>query len=161
MEEKAGKPYQAKLNLPPYEFRLEEAGNGKWYIFDPLRKKNLLLTPEEWVRQHLVQYLVGHLNYPKSLIALERGLTYNALQKRFDILVLNREGGAFFLIECKAPDVTLSQKTIEQVGVYNQQIKAPFLGISNGQKHICVKWDKQSGNYQQINYFPTFSDPGM
>ncbi|NHE57655.1 type I restriction enzyme HsdR N-terminal domain-containing protein [Cyclobacterium plantarum] len=157
MEEGLRKPQMEKLNLPAHDFRIEEAGNGKWYIFDPLRKKNLLLTPEEWVRQHLVQYMVGQLNYPKSLIALERGLTYNALQKRFDILVLNREGGAFFLMECKAPEVPLTQKTIEQVGVYNQKIKATFLGISNGRKHICLRMDNKSGSYRQINHFPVFS----
>lgn len=157
MEESLKKPHLEKLNLPTHDFRIEEAGNGKWYIFDPLRKKNLLLTPEEWVRQHLVQYMICQLNYPKSLIAMERGLTYNALQKRFDILVLNREGGAFFLMECKAPEVPLTQKTIEQVGVYNQKIKAAFLGISNGRKHICLRRDNKSGNYKQINHFPEFS----
>ncbi|SHN16948.1 Type I restriction enzyme R protein N terminus (HSDR_N) [Cyclobacterium lianum] len=156
MEDRLANPCNIRLNLPSFDFRVEVAGNGKSYIFDPLRKKEILLTPEEWVRQHLVQYLVVYLKYPKSLIALERGLIYNTLRKRFDILVLNRSGEAFFLLECKAPEVNLTQKTVEQVSVYNQQIKAPYLGISNGKKHICMELDDRSGIYRQIAHFPPF-----
>lgn len=156
MDDKVQQLCEEKLNLPSFDFRIRKEANGKAYIFDPLRKKFLLLTPEEWVRIHLVHYLTDHLNYPRSLISLERGLTYNSLNKRYDILVRDRAGKAFFLIECKAPEVVLTQKAVEQVSVYNQKIQAAFLGISNGNRHICMQRNTHSGNYVQINYFPEF-----
>ncbi|AKP51877.1 hypothetical protein CA2015_2465 [Cyclobacterium amurskyense] len=145
-----------ELNLPSYPMDIEQGDQGKYYVFDPIRKKKLLLTPEEWVRQHITHYLVKHLNYPGSLISLEKGLKYNALQKRFDILVLDRTGASFFLIECKAPDVKLNQKTIEQVCLYNNKFNAPYLCISNGRQHFCLQKDLKTGKYSQIAHFPMF-----
>ncbi|MDN3686966.1 type I restriction enzyme HsdR N-terminal domain-containing protein [Cyclobacterium jeungdonense] len=156
MDEKVLQLCEEKLNLPSFDFRIRKEANGKPYIFDPLRRKFLLLTPEEWVRVHLVHYLTTYLNYPRSLISLERGLTYNSLSKRYDVLVRDRTGNAFFLIECKAPEVSLTQKTVEQVSIYNQKIQAAFLGISNGNRHICMQRDIHSGNYVQIDFFPEF-----
>jgi hypothetical protein len=147
---------EIKLNLPAYPIDIEEGDHGKYYIFDPIRKKKLLLTPEEWVRQHVIHYLVNALNYPASLISLEKGMKYNALQKRFDILVLDRSGAPFFLIECKAPDIKLTQKTMEQVCVYNNKFNAPYIGISNGCTHICLQRIKETGKYSQIDHFPDF-----
>lgn len=145
-----------ELNLPAYPMDIEKGDQGKYYVFDPIRKKKLLLTPEEWVRQHITHYLVKHLNYPGSLISLEKGLKYNALQKRFDILVLDRSGAAFFLIECKAPDVKLNQKTVEQVCLYNNTFKALFICITNGRMHFCLQRDPETGKYLQISHFPVF-----
>lgn len=156
MDEKVQKLAEEKLNLPSYDFRIRKEANGKYVIFDPLRKKFLLLTPEEWVRVHLVHYLTDYLHYPRSLISLEKGLTYNSLNKRYDILVSDRLGKPFFLIECKAPEVKLTQKTVEQVSVYNQKIQAAYLGISNGSIHICMKRDIKTGSYKQVNFFPEF-----
>ncbi|GAB3013123.1 type I restriction enzyme HsdR N-terminal domain-containing protein [uncultured Cyclobacterium sp.] len=149
---------EVSLNLPTYTMDIEKGDQGRYFVFDPIRKKKLLLTPEEWVRQHITHYLVEHMNYPGSLIALEKGLKYNALQKRFDILVLDRSGASFFLIECKAPEVKLSQKTVEQVCVYNNKFNAPYICISNGRMHYCLKKDLKTGRYSQINHFPKFDE---
>lgn len=143
------------LNFPQFDFKLEES-EGKISIFDSLRKKNLILTPEEWVRQHMIAYLIHYHGYPKNLIALEKGLKYNQLQKRSDILVLDREGGAFLLIECKAPEVKLSQKTVQQVAVYNQAIQAQFVGISNGIQHVFLAFDRAGKSYDQLSQIPRF-----
>jgi predicted type IV restriction endonuclease len=143
------------LNFPQFEFELTER-NGKLSIFDSLRKKFLILTPEEWVRQHMIQFLVQFKNYPKSLFALEKGLKYNAVQKRFDILVLDRMGKPFLLIECKASDVKLSQKTAEQIAVYNKSIGAPFIGVSNGRQHLFLELAGNGTEYIQLNELPNF-----
>lgn len=148
--------YGRNLNFPEFHFRISQPEEGKYEIFDELRKKYLLLTPEEWVRQHIIKYLIDHKNYPKSLIALERGIRYNELMKRFDVLVLDRNGDPFFLIECKAPEVKLTQKAVEQVCLYNKTIGAAFLGISNGIVHICMQRQAKDGKYFQINHFPSF-----
>src|SRR5690554_2316034 len=142
------------LNLPSGDFRITDI-EGKLNIFDPLRKKFLILTPEEWVRQHVIHYLIHYRDYPKSLFSLEKGMKYNQIQKRFDILVLDRTGAPFLLVECKAPDVRLSQQTAEQIAVYNKIIKARYLSISNGVQHICLATDPL-GSYVQLREFPRF-----
>jgi hypothetical protein len=146
-----------QLNLPhaPLTTIFEDE---KWMVLDLLRKKKLVLTPEEWVRQHLVHYLVAYKNYPKSLFVLEKGLKYNKLTKRLDILVLDRNGDPFLLIECKAPDVTLSQRTVEQVCLYNHTIKARFIAISNGIKHVCMGFSIKENNFIPLTDFPDFGE---
>lgn len=141
------------LDFPPIQFSIQE-NEGKLSIFDSLRKRYLILTPEEWVRQHMTAYLIQHQGFPKSLFALEKGLRYNHVQKRFDILVLDRNGLPFLLIECKAPEVQLSSKTLEQIATYNSQIGAPYLGISNGRQHLFFGFEKTSGKYSQIKTVP-------
>lgn len=148
------------LNFPKFNFKITEQ-DGKCYIFDPLRKKLILLTPEEWVRQHFIAYLIQVKNYPKSLFAVERGLQYNQLQKRFDILVHDRKGKPFLLIECKAPSVILSDETLKQVGVYNLTIGAPFLGISNGKTHIFLAFDSKHKRFIQKNDVPGFGTDNL
>lgn len=144
-----------EMNFPELEFQIKET-DGKLSIFDFLRKKYLILTPEEWVRQHMIAFLIQFRNYPKSLFALEKGLHYNSLQKRSDILVLDREGKPFLLIECKAPEIVLSMKTLEQVSVYNKSIKAPHIGITNGMNHLFFSMDEDSSNFAQIPDVPKF-----
>jgi hypothetical protein len=144
-----------EMNFPELEFQIKET-DGKLSIFDSLRKKYLILTPEEWVRQHMIAFLIQFRNYPKSLFALEKGLHYNSLQKRSDILVLDREGKPFLLIECKAPEIVLSMKTLEQVCVYNKSIKAPHIGITNGMNHLFFSMDEDSSNFAQIPDVPKF-----
>jgi len=146
---------QFSLNFPEFEFKIQES-EGKLSIFDSLRKKYLILTPEEWVRQHMVSFLVHHRNYPKGLFSLEKEVVYNSLQKRFDILVLDRVGNPFLLIECKAPEVRLSKKTVEQVAVYNKTIGASYMGISNGRQHLFLKYNSDVKNYDQISDLPQF-----
>lgn len=141
------------LDFPQFDFSIQE-DEGKLTIFDALRKRFLILTPEEWVRQHMIAYLTKYQGFPKSLFALEKGLRYNQLQKRFDILVLDRNGRPFLLLECKAPEVQLSQKTLEQIATYNTKIGAPFLGITNGRQHLFFGLDKESANYTQLSTVP-------
>ena len=144
------------LNLPPCDFILKREGD-KVYILDILRKKYLLLTPEEWVRQHFVHYLINDLDYPKSLIKIEGGLKFNALSKRSDIVVFSREGSPWMLIECKAPDVKLRQATIEQAATYNHTLRAKFLVITNGMTHICCEVDWIKGVTEQRQSLPQFA----
>jgi hypothetical protein len=143
------------LNLPPYDFSLKRDGD-KVLILDILRKKYLLLTPEEWVRQHFVHYLVHDLGYPKSLIKIEGGLKFNSLSKRSDIVVFSREGSPWMLVECKAPDVKLRQSTIEQAATYNHTLRAQFLVITNGMTHICCEVDWSKGTTDQRQSLPSF-----
>ncbi len=141
------------LNLPPIKPTLQEK-EGKMFIFDALRKKYLTLTPEEWVRQHWISFLTLNLNFPKGLLALEKGLKYNQLQKRTDLVVWDKEGNPYLLIECKAPKIKLTQKTIEQACLYNKQLQTNFLILSNGNQHISLAWNEQNHNFDQLNSFP-------
>ncbi|MEN2283172.1 type I restriction enzyme HsdR N-terminal domain-containing protein [Algoriphagus sp. SE2] len=128
--------------------------DGKLGIFDSLRKKYLILTPEEWVRQHMINLLINHMEYPKGLVALEKGLIYNKLQKRTDLVVWNNEGHPYLLVECKAPGIKLTQKTMEQACLYHQKVKSKYLVISNGMKHLSLEWSEDTNKFLQINSFP-------
>tara|TARA_R110002020_G_scaffold31814_4_gene98682 strand:+ start:1535 stop:2008 length:474 start_codon:yes stop_codon:yes gene_type:complete len=142
-----------KLTLPHFEPLLQEK-EGKMWIFDSLRKKHLVLTPEEWVRQHWINFLITQLKFPKGLFALEKGLHYNKLVKRTDLVVWDKEGKPYLLIECKAPKVKLTQKTIEQACMYHKELKTPFLVISNGLQHICLSFDSVAEKFSQEKNFP-------
>jgi hypothetical protein len=142
------------LNLPEFELQLQKS-EGKVWIFDVIRKKYIVLTPEEWVRQHLINYFINHLSYPKSLIRIEGGLRYNQLQKRSDILVYNREGKPWMIVECKSYEVELDASSVKQVAVYNATVGATFLALSNGLRHICFTATAEGG-VNQINEFPSF-----
>jgi hypothetical protein len=142
------------LNLPEFELKLQKS-EGKIWIFDVIRKKYIVLTPEEWVRQHLINYFIRHLKYPKSLIRVEGGLQYNQMQKRSDVLIYNREGKPWMIVECKSFDVELDAASVKQVAVYNAAIGAPYLALSNGLKHICFTLTDE-GSVTQINEFPVF-----
>lgn len=144
-----------KLNFPNVALQTFQ-DKGKWFVFDVIRKKKLVLTPEEWVRQHIVSYLILEKNYPRSLFILERGLKYNHLPKRLDVLVVDRNGNPYLIIECKAPEVPLSQKTLEQVCLYNHSIKAKFLAISNGINHVCLAYSEQDRKFTPMEMFPDF-----
>ena len=120
-----------KLNLPTFQYRLENRA-GKLFIFDPIRKKFIQLTPEEWVRQHILNHLINNLGYPASRTKVESGLKYNELQKRSDILIYDQQLNPSVLIECKAPNVKLGYGVVEQIGSYNQVCKAPLIIVTNG-----------------------------
>ncbi len=143
------------LNLPPYPFKLEQAENVI-YIFDELRKKKLVLTPEEWVRQHFVQFLIQHKQYPKSLIKLEGGLKLNQLQKRTDILIFNKEGKADILVECKATSVKIDQKVFDQAARYNMIHKVKYLVVSNGLQHFYCEINHKNESYSFLEDLPTY-----
>lgn len=143
------------LNLPEFECNLKKS-EGKVWIFDVIRKKFVILTPEEWVRQHVINYFIHHLKYPKSLIKIERGLIFNTLQKRSDILVYDRLGKPWMLVECKSFDVELDQKSVQQAATYNASVKAKFIALTNGLKHICFQTNV--GEIIQVNNFPEFAE---
>lgn len=144
-----------ELNLPKIECNIRK-NEGKIEIFDVIRKKYIHLTPEEWVRQHILHYLIYERSYPKSLIRVESGLKYNQLRKRSDILVYNRSAAPFLIVECKAFDVKINQTTIDQVSVYNKQLGAQYAVVSNGLVHYCCEFDRETGAISFINSFPDF-----
>ncbi|WP_309920286.1 MULTISPECIES: type I restriction enzyme HsdR N-terminal domain-containing protein [unclassified Arcicella] len=115
-----------------------------------------MLTPEEWVRQHFVHFLINHYHYPKSLIKLESSLKYNTLLKRTDIQVFGRDGKLKMIIECKAPYIPLSQQVFSQVAEYNQVLKAEFLTITNGMVYHCCKTDWENMNLEFLKDLPLF-----
>jgi len=144
------------LNLPSYSLKIKE-DNGINYIFDEIRKKYLVLTPEEWVRQHLIQFLIRDKKYPRSLIRLEGGLKLNSLQKRSDILLFNRHGEKILLVECKAPSVKISQDTFDQIARYNYVHKVQWLLVSNGLQHFCCEIDFEKQSYRFVEELPEYS----
>lgn len=147
------------LNLPAYECKLKHS-DGNSFIFDPVRKKYVLLTPEEWVRQHFLHYLTNHLAYPKSLISIEKGMTYNQLHKRTDLRVYSSAGEPLVLVECKATGVAISAETVKQASVYNQTLKAPYVMLTNGLDHYCWKVDFAASRYEPLTEIPVFSKLG-
>jgi predicted type IV restriction endonuclease len=144
-----------KLNLPEINPSLKKE-NGKVLIFDGIRKKYIVLTPEEWVRQHFIHYLIIELKYPKSLFRIEGALTYNKLQKRSDILVFDRNGKAWMLIECKSPTIKLNQKAFNQVAVYNMTIGAKYIAVTNGMAHFCFEAGHPGVDPKFMEKFPEF-----
>jgi hypothetical protein len=144
------------LNLPSFESKITKSG-ANYLIFDTLRRKNVVLTPEEWVRQHVVHYLINALNYPKSLVSIERGTNYNKLQKRTDLCVYNQEGKPHLLIECKAAHVPITQEVVKQVSVYNQTLQAKYVVITNGMQHFCWQVDFETRNYKPLQEIPICS----
>ncbi|OAQ39844.1 restriction endonuclease subunit R [Pedobacter psychrophilus] len=144
------------LNLPQYPFKLSQKDDVV-FIFDELRKKDLVLTPEEWVRQHFVKYLIIQKKYPKTLIKLEGGLKLNKLQKRTDILIFDRAGEPIILVECKATSVKIDQKVFDQAASYNMIHKVKFLVVSNGLKHYCCVLNYETNSYQFLEELPEFT----
>lgn len=145
----------SSLNLPKFDWDIRE-NKGSTTIFDPLRKRHIVLTPEEWVRQHFVQYLIQHLKYPKSLIQLERGHAYNTLAKRTDILIYDRSGSPYMLVECKASHIKIDEKVFQQASVYNKTIQAKYLVVTNGIQHYCCSIDHANGNFKFLQELPAF-----
>lgn len=143
------------LNLPPYPAKLTKE-NETIFIFDDLRKKKLVLTPEEWVRQHWVHYLHLQKKYPKSLMKIEGGLKLNDLQKRSDLLIYNNRGEKIVLAEFKAPHIKITQVTFEQIANYNSIHKIPLLLVSNGLEHYYCKIDFQNSSFIFIEELPSY-----
>jgi len=141
-----------ELNYPSYPFKIK-AIDGKDLLFDPFRKIWVLLTPEEWVRQNLLQYLVQKLHYPSSLIAVEKEIKLGALSKRFDIVVYKNEK-PWMIIECKEAKVALNEKTMEQILQYQQVLTAQYLFISNGHETMGAKIEL--GKLQALQNFPNY-----
>ncbi len=145
-----------QLNFPAYEFRFKNSEN-KVQIFDVIRKKFVVLQPEEWVRQHLVHYLISEKNYPKSLINVEKQLEINGLKKRYDVVVFNSDGSIAILVECKAPDIAITQTTFNQIAQYNMNLKANYLMVTNGLEHFYCKIDFEQEKYAFLKDIPDFN----
>lgn len=129
------------LNLPDFSFKLRSVGQRK-EIFDGLRRKYVALTPEEWVRQHFIHFLVSRKKYPASYITVERGVKVNAIQKRTDIVVFNRERKPWLLVECKGPAIEITEETLYQAGCYNLEHRVTYLVLTNGLSHLCFRIEK-------------------
>jgi len=141
-----------KLNFPSFEFNLKNRDN-KSYIFDIIRKKFILLTPEEWVRQHVVSYLINH-GVSKNHIGVEKKIIVNKLTKRFDVVVFRRDGSVKLLVECKAPNIKISKKVFDQTSIYNKNLNSEFMMITNGLVHYFFKIDNSTKTYNFIKEFP-------
>ncbi len=140
------------LNLPPFEYNLRN-NNSKQYIFDPIRKKYILNTPEEWVRQHFINFLVYYRNYSKNLIKIESGLSYGNRRKRTDIQVFDNTGSLDILIECKAPNIVIDQSAISQILIYQKVLSANLLAITNGIEHVFIS-TVPNGSISYLTDFP-------
>lgn len=146
-----------ELNLPTYSFRFQTQQNRQ-LIFDAIRKKFVALTPEEWVRQHFVRFLVEDKQYPASLMAIETGLKINQNQFRADLLVHNRKGEPLVLVEFKAPTVKVTQQTFDQITRYNMTFRVPYLIVSNGMEHYCCAVDLENQSYAFLKEIPEFGE---
>ena len=144
-----------QLNFPSYSFRFKNSEN-KVSIFDEIRKKFIILTPEEWVRQHVVWFLLEEKKYPKSLINVEKVLKVNGLRKRYDIVVFNPDGSIFVLVECKAPEIKTAQATFDQIARYNMTLKAQFLMVTNGLNHYFCLMDFENEKYEFLRELPDY-----
>jgi hypothetical protein len=146
-----------ELDLPPYDFRLKSE-HGKVKIFDEIRKKYVALTPEEWVRQHFVMYLINHRGTPAGLVIMEKTLTMNTMTRRPDILIHDRQGRPLMIVECKSPDVKISQDTFDQVARYNSVLRVPYLVVTNGLKHYCCLMDYPGKTYRFLEDIPDYRE---
>jgi len=146
-----------QLNLPSKEFRME-VSEGKTFIWDEIRKKMIVLTPEEWVRQHVVSLLITEMEYPKSLIKVESGLKYWKKKKRSDIVAFDQNAKPYLLIECKSWEHKINKTTLNQIATYNKSLQAPYIAVTNGIKHFC--WKKKEHLYDALKNFPTRPNSG-
>jgi len=147
-----------ELNFPKYSFRFKSSEN-KLSVFDEIRKKFILLTPEEWVRQHTVRFLITDRKYPISLINVEKVIKINDLVKRYDVVIYNSDGSIFLLVECKAPSVAITQETFNQIARYNLVLKATYLMVTNGLNHYFCQMDFEEQKYVFLKDLPFFEKP--
>ncbi len=145
-----------QLNFPDFDFSLKSKEN-KPYILDPIRKKWLVLTPEEWVRQHCIQYLLKNKKVPLGLLQVEKKLVVNQTVKRYDIVVFNRDQSISLLVECKAPSVNLTQKAFDQIARYNTILKSDYLMLTNGLQHFFCQMDYKENQYFFLADLPNFN----
>jgi|TARA_B110000196_G_scaffold316256_1_gene327302 hypothetical protein len=146
------------LNFPSaYPFDIREV-EGKRNILDPLRRKYVRLTPEEWVRQNLVQYLIVDLGYPRGLTSIEKGIDLHGKPFRADVIVHDRHGQAVLMAECKEPSVRISQDTFDQIAVYNRVVQARCLLVSNGLDHYCYAIDRGKEEYRFLDRVPRYEE---
>ncbi|MEM9000340.1 MAG: type I restriction enzyme HsdR N-terminal domain-containing protein [Bacteroidota bacterium] len=143
------------LNFPRYSFKFKSSKN-KVYVFDIIRKKFVLLQPEEWVRQHTVHYLIHDKGYPLGLTNVEKQLLLNNLKRRYDIIVYNPDGSIKVLVECKAPEIRISQAVFDQIARYNSSLRSEYLMVTNGLTHYYCKMDYKNEKYSFLKEIPDF-----
>ena len=146
-----------QLNLPAYDFKTTQK-EGRTYIFDIFRRRWVKLTPEEWVRQNFVSYLKEEKHFPASLIAVERSLRFNKLDFRADAVVFSTSGKPLLVLECKAPEVKISQKVFDQIVRYNFEFQVDYLILTNGMVHYCCKIDKVAQTYEFLKEIPDYRE---
>lgn len=146
-----------KLNFPDYKFRFKSKEN-KALIFDEIRKKFIVLNPEEWVRQHCIKFLVDEKKYPMSLINVEKSLKINKLTKRYDIVVFKPNGSIHLIVECKSPKIKISQDTFDQIARYNLTLKASYLMVTNGLNHYYCNINFENESYNFLKEIPSYKD---
>jgi hypothetical protein len=146
-----------QLNLPEYNIKLQR-DNELIKIYDRLRKKYVALTPEEWVRQHFIEYLINDKHYPEGLMANEVGLTLNGTARRCDSIVANKSGAPIVIIEYKAPTVSITQAVFDQIVRYNMVLQARYLMVSNGMVHYCCAIDYENHSYKFLKEIPDYSE---
>lgn len=145
-----------QLNLPPADLRLSQR-EGQTYVFDTLRRRHIRLTPEEWVRQHFVHFLINHKGYPQEMLANEVSLSLNSTTKRCDTVLYDTEAHPRMIIEYKAPHIALSQRVFDQISRYNIVLRVPYLIVSNGLEHYCCQVDYEAQTYQFLRDIPSFN----
>ncbi len=143
------------LNLPTYEAKIRKNSNGL-EIFDPLRRKYIALTPEEWVRQHFINYLINYKNYPASLMANEAGIKLNSLTRRCDTVVYNNQLEPLMIIEYKESKVQITQNVFDQVVRYNSVLKVPYIVVSNGISHYCCRMNYEDQSFEYLTDIPEY-----
>ena len=144
-----------QLNLPKVALKTKSV-EGTIQVFDVIRKKYFVLTPEEWVRQHFIHYLNNEKNYPMGLMGVEKMVKYNALKTRADIVLYTTEGKAKMIVECKAPNVKITQDTFNQIAKYNFKLKVQFLVVTNGMQHFCCKMDYENNSITFLEEIPKY-----
>jgi len=144
-----------QLNLPEYDFRIKKQ-DEKLFIFDSQRKRYVSLTPEEWVRQHFIRFLIEEKGYPAAYLAVEKQLNMNGMKKRCDAILYNEYALPVLIIELKAPTVRITQATFDQVAVYNAKLKVDYFMISNGIEHYCCRVDLENARYEFIPEIPEY-----
>ena len=145
------------LNLPEYSFKFKKDGDAP-QIFDEIRKKYVALTPEEWVRQHFLMYLVKEKKFPSSLLLVEASLRYNGMSRRADIVAYDQQGKPLLVVECKAPSVEINQQTFDQVARYNMVLDVSYLVVTNGMKHYCCLLEHGEKSYHFLEEIPDFKE---
>lgn len=145
-----------QLNLPAYHFRIKKQ-HEKFQIFDAQRKRYVSLTPEEWVRQHVIRFLIEAKGYPSALLAVEKQLNLNGMKKRCDAVLYNRDAQPLMIMEFKAPNIAINQATFDQVAVYNSQLKVEYFLISNGIEHFCCRVNAETARYEFFSEIPDFN----
>jgi hypothetical protein len=148
---------ETRINLPPYDVRLRTNESQK-EIFDVIRKKYVALTPEEWVRQHFINYLVTYKGFPMGLVAVEHPILINRMQQRVDIVAFNRSGEPILVVECKAPQVKLTSDTYAQAARYNLILRTTILVVTNGLSIFCSKIDLENGKYYSLQEIPSYNE---